>query len=126
MAGRSAVISAFASARVWSRGCVVALGLLVALAPAVAAESRSRCRQMTRQIAHYYDVKDMASDRGDEMWQQGTERQILRLEVRQRKLCPAYLASVEQSRMKKAAEETKQFFRAAAKAAARYFTFGGL
>ena len=80
---------------------------------------------MSRQIEHFYDVKQIAQSRGNAPWEKGTERHILDLEARQRRLCPRYLASIEQSKARIAAEKTKQFMRAAAKAAARYFTFGG-
>ncbi len=124
MSGCSVSVSGLASRRVWCRGCVAALGLLIVLAPPLAAESRNRCRKMSSQISHYYDVEATARSRGDDLWQASTQEHILRLENRYRRLCPQYLAAIERSKIRKATEETKQFIRAAAKAAARYFTFG--
>ena len=120
----SVSVSGLASRRVWCRACVAAFGLLIVLAPPLAAESRNRCRKMANQIAHYYGVEATAHSRGDDLWQASTQEHILHLETRYRRLCPKYLAAIERSRIRKATEETKQFIRAAAKAAARYFTFG--
>lgn len=120
----STAVSALSAPRVWGRGCVAALGLLLVLAPPLAAESHNRCRKMSRQISHYYDVKATAQSRGDKLWAAGTQEHILRLEGRYRRLCPEYLAAIERSRIRKATAETKKFLLAAGKAAARYFTFG--
>ena len=120
MAGSSAGVNAWSS----RRKVVAAVGLLIVLAPPVAAESRNNCHKMARQIGHYQDVRADARSRGDDLWRAGTEQHIARLEVRYRRLCPEYLAAIERSKIMKATAETKQFIRAAAKAAARYFTFG--
>ena len=79
---------------------------------------------MSRQIEHFLDVRARAKARGNRSWQRSTERHIMNLEARQQRACPRYLASIEQSKMRKATEETKAFIRAAALAAARYFAFG--
>jgi len=116
--------------RAWRRGgfllaaTVLAFGL-ASLSPApAAAESVSRCRQMSRQIEHFLGVKAMARGRGDALWERGTDRHISHLLERQHRLCPRYLAAIKESKFRKAVEETKQFMLAAGKAAARYFTFG--
>ena len=114
------------ASRARKRGCaMVALAALaLVLAAPAGAETRSKCRQMSRQIEHFLDVRAMAHRRGNAMWQRSTERHILKLEARQQRACPRYLASIKQSKIRKATEETKAFLRAAASAAARYFTFG--
>jgi hypothetical protein len=112
--------------RVWKRSsAIVALSALaLALAAPAGAESRSKCRQMSRQIEHYLEVRAMAHQRGKALWQRSTERHLLHLEARQQRACPRYLESIKQSKIRQAAEETKAFIRAAALAAARYFAFG--
>jgi hypothetical protein len=125
MGGHGAARGVWARARV--RATLAAGGLaalLVLLAPAAGAESFSRCRAMSRQIAHFHNVGAMAKSRGDGLWQAGTQRHIARLEIRQKRLCPNYLANIEISKTKKAIRETKEFMKKAALAAARYFAFG--
>jgi hypothetical protein len=100
---------------------VLSLGL--ASSPA-SAESFSKCRQMSRQIAQFIEVEHRAESRGNDLWAQSTKRHIRHLEERQLRACPRYLASIEETKVKKAVEETKRIIVAAGKAAARYFTFG--
>ena len=48
------------------------------------------CRRLTRQIAHYADVADMARARDNEVWEEHTIDHIGRLSERRAKLCPQY------------------------------------
>lgn len=78
------------------------------------------CRRLTRQIARYADVADMARERDDEMWEEHTIAHIGRLSERRAKLCPQYAK-------KPAGEELKKMLallRDAAKIAARLYTWG--
>ena len=110
------------------RRSIALLGLAVALGLALPATAEVRikdCKRITRQIAHFEDVERMAHDRGNRLWQEDTRRHITRLEVKRARLCPQYAAELEQRHWaKKAAYETKRFFVAAGKVAARVFTFG--
>lgn len=78
------------------------------------------CRRLTRQIAHYADVADMARARDNELWEQHTLDHIGRLSERRAKLCPQYAK-------KPAGEELRKMLamlRDAAKIAARLYTWG--
>jgi len=48
------------------------------------------CRRLTRQIARYADVVDMARERDDDLWAEHTLEHIGRLSERRAKLCPQY------------------------------------
>jgi len=78
------------------------------------------CRRLTRQIAHYADVADMARERDNEMWEEHTLAHIGRLSERRQKLCPQYAD-------KPAGEELRKMLamlRDAAKIAAKLYTWG--
>jgi hypothetical protein len=78
------------------------------------------CRRLTRQIAHYANVADMARERDNEMWEEHTLDHISRLSERRQKLCPQYAD-------KPAGMQLRQMLvllRDAAKIAARLYTWG--
>ncbi len=109
------------------RLAVIAIILLFTTAPGVATAARNTavCRRMTRQIAHFEDVGRMAEERGDELWEAETRRHLGRLETRRASLCPEYAAQLRsRTRAARIARQTKEFIKAAAKTAVRYFTFG--
>jgi hypothetical protein len=107
---------------------LVCLLLLVPLAlPAAADPSPSighyphkDCRRLTRQIARYADVADMARERNDDLWEEHTLAHISRLSERRARLCPQYAE-------KPAGEELRKMLamlRDAAKIAAKLYTWG--
>ena len=111
----------------------VALGALVAsfflLTPLTAqAEATPRynahCKRITKQIDRYEDVADMARDRGDDMWLDGTLAQIDRLENRRAQLCPAYAEGVAAAAAAKFWKDTYDLTKQIAQGAVRYFTLG--
>jgi hypothetical protein len=78
------------------------------------------CRRLTRQIARYADVADMARQRSDDLWEEHTLAHISRLSERRAKLCPQYAE-------KPAGEELRKMLamlRDAAKIAAKLYTWG--
>ena len=84
----------------------------------------AHCKRLTRQIHRYEDVADMARSRGDEMWEAGTEAHLDRLEARRDRLCPAYAEGLAKAVTAQFWKDTYELTKQAAKAAARYFTFG--
>lgn len=107
---------------------LVCLLLLVPLAlPAAADQNPSighyphtDCRRLTRQIARYADVADMARERHDDLWREHTLDHISRLSERRARLCPQYAE-------KPAGEELRKMLvmlRDAAKIAAKLYTWG--
>lgn len=98
----------------------VLAGFLLAL-PAEASLNRSECRRLTRQINHYGGVAEMAANRGDKRWTEGTLAHIQRLSDRRIKMCPEYDQPNQAEIMAKWMAETTK---AAAKAFVRYLTFG--
>ncbi|MEB2345077.1 MAG: hypothetical protein OZ948_10060 [Deltaproteobacteria bacterium] len=110
--------------------CLFTFGLvgLVPLAPPAAADPlppgahqpHRDCRRLTRQIAHYADVADMARDRDDDLWEEHTLEHISRLSDRRARLCPQYAD-------KPAGEDLRKMLallRDAAKIAAKLYTWG--
>jgi hypothetical protein len=78
------------------------------------------CRRLTRQIARYAEVADMARERDNELWEEHTLAHIGRLSERRARLCPQYAK-------KPAGEELLKMLamlRDAAKIAARLYTWG--
>jgi hypothetical protein len=75
------------------------------------------CKRLTRQIAHYGNVADMAHERGDAMWEQATLNHISQLSTRRAQLCPQYAS-------KPAGEELLKMLKNAAKIAYTLFTLG--
>ena len=100
------------------------VGISLAL-PAQAVRGTRDCRRMTRQIAHYEGVADVAKQRDNEMWRTATIAHVERLQVRRAKMCPQYVAELQEKNAAiRAARATKAFMKMAGKAALRYFTMG--
>jgi len=78
---------------------------------------RRECKRLTRQIAHYADVADLARSRDNDLWEQSTMEHISRLSDRRAKLCPQYAK-------RPAGEELVKFLKNAAKIAATLFAWG--
>src|SRR5690606_4016858 len=102
--------------------CTVPLALPAAAEPLppVAHFPHKDCRRLTRQIARYADVADMARERGDDLREEHTIAPIGRLTAPRAKRCPQYAK-------KPAGEELKKMLamlRDAAKIAARLYTWG--
>lgn len=98
----------------------VLVGLLSA-APADAVVNGSECRRLTRQIDHYADVAEMAADRGDQVWLNGTLTHMERLAVRRIKLCPQFDRPNQAEVM---AKWMAAMVKRAGKAFLKYLTFG--
>jgi hypothetical protein len=107
------------------------VGPLLAPPPAAAREERDKtnhqlCRRYTKQIAHYEnDVLPMAEARDNELWAEATSEQIDRLKNQRADVCPEY--AKERSALRRAAAEAakaQRVMKAAAKAAASYFSGG--
>ena len=89
------------------------------VAPAVT-EGREKprsCKVIAKQIAHFQDVAQMAEDRGDELWLQGTEAHIENLRLQQARKCPQDVPPSMRARLAKALVD-------AARIAAALSTFG--
>ena len=107
------------------RFALATLGSVVLLAfvamDAVAATNSARCRRLTRQISHFGNVAEMAANRGDDLWLDGTLAHIHRLSERRIKMCPEYDRPNQAEVMARWMAEAT---RTAAKAFIRYLTFG--
>jgi len=79
---------------------------------------RGECRRMTRQIAYYAQVVDMARERDNEAWEEATLQHIGRLTTRRAYLCPQEYAD------KKYGEALLKLLRLAGKVALKMFTWG--
>ena len=101
---------------------LVALVLLVPLA-ASAGRNTGECRRMTKQIAHFEDVADLADARNDDLWENSTRSHIARLAERRERLCPDQYGP-DRNFAAKSAAVTMAFLKAAGKAALKFFTFG--
>jgi hypothetical protein len=67
------------------------LAAVLVASPALAVPSHgAECRRITRQVGHFVQVAEMADDRGDQRWLQGTLAHIDRLKERRVRLCPEY------------------------------------
>ena len=86
--------------------------------PSMVGKHNGECKRITRQISHYADVADMARDRGDDKWEQGTLDEIGRLSERRAQLCPTLYAQ------KPIGQELAKILKGAAKIAAKLFTMG--
>lgn len=75
------------------------------------------CRRMTRQIAHYAQVVDLARERDNELWEEATLQHIGRLTARRQHLCPEYADTA-------AGEQLVKLLRLAGKVALKMFTMG--
>ena len=99
--------------------CSAAVGLLLA-GSAGAAANVSQCRRMTRQIDHFENVAEMAKERGDRIWFEGTASHLQRLSDRHERMCP-------EEKPNYVLMMTKWFgktARAAGKSVVKYLTFG--
>ena len=68
-----------------------AAAIVLAAAPVQAVPShQAQCRRITRQLVHYVQVAEMADERGDGLWRQGTLDHIERLKQRRVRLCPEW------------------------------------
>lgn len=88
--------------------------------PAMGHYPHKDCRRLTRQIARYADVADLARERDDELWEEHTLAHISRLSDRRARLCPQYAE-------KPAGEELRKMLvmlRNAAKIASKLYTWG--
>ena len=96
---------------------------LLALAPLRAsAEEAPRlphteCQRLTRQMAHFADVADLARERGNELWENASLDHIARLSERRYQLCPEY-------RGMSYGEQLRQLLKLAAKVALKLYTMG--
>lgn len=86
--------------------------------PGLVSKHNGECKRITRQIAHYAEVADMAKERGDDEWYDGTVNQIGRLATRRAELCPTIYAQ------KPIGEELSKILKGAAKIALKLFTMG--
>ena len=86
--------------------------------PSMVGKHNGECKRITRQIAHYAEVADMAKERGDDEWYDGTVNQIGRLATRRAELCPTIYAQ------KPIGEELSKMLKGAAKIALKLFTMG--
>ena len=78
------------------------------------------CKRLTRQIAHYADVVDMARERDDQMWEDHTLAYIGRLSERRAKLCPQYAEAPAGEKL----VQMLRMLKTAAKIARMLFTWG--
>ncbi len=103
--------------------CVsIGLAAMLSASPAHARQSNmSECRRMTRPIDHFTDVAEMAAQRGDEAWFDGTVDHIRRLGERRVRLCPEYKEPNYAAIYTKWAKEV---VKRAAQAFLTYTTFG--
>lgn len=76
------------------------------------------CNRITRQIARYADVAQLARDRGDDRWEEHTIQHIGRLSERRARLCPAIYAE------KPIGHELAKILRDAGKIALKLFRMG--
>jgi len=86
--------------------------------PGMVGRHNGECKRITRQIAHYAEVADMAKDRGDANWEEGTLDHIARLSERRAQLCPTLYAQ------KPIGQELAKILKGAAKIAMKLFTMG--
>lgn len=86
--------------------------------PSMVGRHNGECKRITRQIAHYAEVADMAKERGNESWHEGTLDQIGRLSERRAQLCPVIYAE------KPIGQELAKILKGAAKIAMKLFTMG--
>jgi len=86
--------------------------------PSMVGQHNGECKRITRQIEHYADVADMAKERGNDTWYEGTLDQIGRLSERRAQLCPTLYAQ------KPIGQELAKILKGAAKIAMKLFTMG--
>lgn len=86
--------------------------------PGMVGRHNGECKRITRQIARYAEIADMAKERGDDNWQEGTLNHIARLSERRAQLCPTLYAQ------KPIGQELAKILKGAAKIAMKLFTMG--
>ncbi|RIK98239.1 MAG: hypothetical protein DCC71_21135 [Proteobacteria bacterium] len=86
--------------------------------PGMVGRHNGECKRITRQIQRYAEVADMAKERGDERWEEGTLNHIARLSERRAQLCPTLYAQ------KPIGQELAKILKGAAKIAMKLFTMG--
>jgi len=86
--------------------------------PGLVGRHNGECKRITRQIARYAEVADMARERGDERWENGTLDHIAQLSTRRAQLCPTLYAQ------KPIGPELAKILKGAAKIAMKLFTMG--
>jgi hypothetical protein len=79
--------------------------------------NKVECRRIAKQIVHFENVKGMAEERDDELWANATQQHIERLEGRWWAKCDTGEDEF--------AKEFSRALRLAARAAVKYFTWGG-
>ncbi len=100
---------------------LVATVLLLATPAAAVPSNKAECRRITRQVAHFVNVAEMADSRGDELWLSHTLAHIDRLKQRRVRLCPEY---EEPNWAEIYARQFAELAKKAGKAALKYLTFG--
>lgn len=111
---------------------VAALGLLAPLpssaqtasTPSQQSSYAAHCRTLTKQIAHFEGVADMARDRDDDLWEASTEAHIERLTNRRSQLCPEYDRRTLAAANAQFWSDVYQVMKIGAQGALRYLTFG--
>jgi hypothetical protein len=86
--------------------------------PGLVGRHNGECKRITRMIARYAEVADMARERGDDRWRDGTLAHIGRLSERRARLCPTLYAQ------KPIGKELEKILKGAAKIAFKLFTMG--
>jgi hypothetical protein len=108
------------------RRLVLLAALLLALVPLSARADdpplnprlpHTECQRLTRQIAHFADVADLARERGNEPWENATLDHIARLSERRYEMCPEYHGMSY-------GEQLRQLLKLAAKIALKLYTMG--
>jgi hypothetical protein len=92
-----------------------------AWAEAQNASNKAKCRRITRQVAHFVNVAEMADSRGDDLWLASTLEHIEQLKLRRVELCPWY---EEPNWAEIYARQFADLVKKAGKAALTYMTFG--
>lgn len=91
---------------------------VIEVPPGLVGKHNGECKRITRQISRYAEQADLAKERGNENWEQGTLDHIARLSTRRAQLCPTLYAQ------KPIGEELSKILKGAAKIALKLFTMG--
>src|SRR5262245_10703146 len=84
--------------------------------PSMVGKHKGECKRITGQIARYAEQADLARERGDANWEQGTLDHIANLSTRRAQLCPTLYAQ------KPIGAELAKMLKGAAKIAMKLFT----